>query len=256
MSRHARGICIPCGLSDAGELSDASEAEGSSALAGLSLQEAIEHFKAVAQSRDAADGRTPGSDMRPRQQVKRERAAKEIASVRRDRVLSDDYLNAALAGQHLKSGWRRAMACTCKGLFTGWCGEGLFTRDELQLHLQLFESACVDGSFIPISQEARSAQVYSTIDGMWYATAATQQKRVWHWRYKDREVCRGVFLMYFPVGSSTLYTLQHRKEKGAPYAHDKIAQQGDLREQGALHNQKALSIIGWYKYYSHQVCQG
>ena len=75
---------------------------------------------------------------------------------------------------------------------------------------------------------------------------------------KGRTVCRGVFLMYYPIGSSTLYTLQRRREngeKGAPYAHDKIAQQGVQGDGGGARDQGALSVIGWYLYYSQQVSQ-
>ena len=90
-------------------------------LHGKTRAEAIQHFVAMAEARTAAGSRDApagGSscdpDVPPKE--KKQRMAREDADARRTRVLGDDYLNAALSGQHLESGDRRTdhPACKCK----------------------------------------------------------------------------------------------------------------------------------------------
>ena len=111
---------------------------------------------------------------------------------------------------------------------------------------------------VSVSQEVRSDEVYSTIDRMFFKDEdAKDGKPSWHWMVKGRPVCRDVFLICYPIGSSTLYKLQERKELGKPYAHDKAAKSDKAADVGMVqHDLGALSVIGWYKYYSQQVTRG
>ena len=175
-------------------------------LAGLSREQVIAHYSAVSATSEAMGCSAAAAKVK---RENTERTSKETEATRLTRVLSDDYLNAALAGQHLKSGARRAEHPVGKCKHSKGecaCWEGLWTRGDLQQHLAHFETVVVEGKTIPVKQEVRSETVYSTIDGMFFRArgADGSSELAWHFYVKGQEVCREVFLWYYPVGSSTL----------------------------------------------------
>ena len=191
---------------------------------------------------------------------KRKRRARESGSCRAERLLSDDFLNAAMQGQtilpngsHTSRLYHGADKCGCKLSDGSPCWSNLWSdRDQYEQHLQLFEGA---------GQEARSAEVYEQLRGAYYADedASGNASGAPYWHYRtgraERRVCKDIFLLSYPIGNSTLFKLQRRLKSGAAFAHAKSCkeQQGSGDNVEPVADLGACSVIGWYRGYARVV---
>ena len=191
---------------------------------------------------------------------KRRRRARESGVARTERLFKDDFLNAAMQGQtilpngsHVERLYHGPEKCGCKLPDGSPCWSNLWTdRAQYEQHLQMFESG---------GQEARSAEVYEQIRGAFHAAedehgnASGAPK--WHFRTgrAERLVCRDIFLLSYPIGNSTLFTLQNRHKCGEPFAHDKTSAESDGKEPELqfVSDLGACSVIGWYRGYARVV---
>ena len=178
---------------------------------------------------------------------------RETATERHDRVLGDDFINAALQGETLHNGNKRTKHSNCSNPLPNGepCWSNLWKKkDQYVQHLTTFETC----------QEARSVHVFEKISGTKYANeladGTPSGPAVWHFCAPGgRSVCRDVFLLCYPIGDSTLYGLQKRHDDKELYAHAKTA--GTSARNSTPGSSKtdfgAISVIGWYRGYADVV---
>ena len=120
------------------------------------------------------------------------------------------------------------------------------------MHLESFD----------ICQEKRSAYVFSRLEGTHGfnedARGNPTGKECWHYRVpgSDRLVCREIFQLAYPIGTSTLYSIQQRVLSGAATAHNKTSQgdtDGETVEPVKRVALGEVSVIGWYLGYADTV---
>ena len=186
------------------------------------------------------------------------RRPRENAAARHLRLFGDgngsDFINAAMQGQTIGPvGTARKCHkrdhCHHRLPDGSPCWTNLWTDVEHYTHhLQGFEG----------TQEARSATVYEQLRHGYYAEEGAAGEAVgtakWHFRAgrADRLVCRDVFLLAYPIGDSTLYSLQKRHVAGEPFAHNKTT--GKHAETETFSSDfGACSVIGWYRGYASVV---
>ena len=116
--------------------------------------------------------------------------------------------------------------------------------------------------FVKYSQEARTCIVYERLQSMYYAERHDDGECAepkWHWFVNGRSVCRHVFLLSYPIGSSTLYGLQARWKAGHLFAHAKHEElSGGTASTSTSDAPRRLdfgrlSVIGWYLGYADTV---
>ena len=149
-------------------------------------------------------------------------------------VNSNTYINNALQGcdtngdpVHKRCTHMRGETCCYAGIWS--------TRDALKEHLAWFTS---------LSQEARTEHVFQLQSGMRWSNK-------WVYFVNGVEVCRLVFLLYFPIHASTLTMLQYRLEHGYTTAHPK-RNPGELlpAAEDCTRGARSASVVGWYDKYA------
>ena len=173
---------------------------------------------------------------------------------RKEHLLSDDTLNAALQGEHrdLASGKQDPHKACGMPLPDGApCFQNLWTsKAAYKAHVE---------RFLDLSQEMRSSVVFSLLKDQFYCDSDAHGNAVgeakWHYvvntDHGQRHVCQHVFLLAYPVSRPLLFRLQRRILDGCTSAHAK-------NEEGATSSidsgpTKTDDIVGWYIAYANHM---
>ena len=180
---------------------------------------------------------------------------------KRKRIMSDEYINACLQGEHLTSAayWQDnpdlvekhpAEKCSHR-LPSGLpCWSNLWAngKPELTSHLQ---------AFMNMPRKRRSQTVYDELSPfslhcppLLDGSADPNGTPSWHFFIHDRMVCKPVYVMNNPIGSSTLDEKLKRYKDKRPTAHNSSEVGYADVSAPAFERQdwKAISVIGWYQY--------
>ena len=175
-----------------------------------------------------------------------------------ERVLSDRYINACFAGEHVTSPafWSggadvKHTAANCTNPLPNGCpchvnlwADG---KPGLEQHLQ---------TFMGKKRKQRSQAVYEEFSPCSYHTDMLPDGRPdpdakpkWHFFMNGRTVCQAVYVMNNPIGDSQLRKLGTRwkQDRGA---HDSKSGADYRPLSDAVMDYKRISVIGWYQYYA------
>mgnify|MGYP000855883085 FL=1 len=191
----------------------------------------------------------------------REKSAVTVPSKRatnmaiREHLLRDDTINAALVGENLRMNGsireaHTAEICNCK-LGTGqscctnlWGSKATFQQHRIE--------------FLNRTQETRTQSVFAMLKDSNYTDQDVTGQPVgdsrWHYSVNtdlgQRAVCKGVFLLAYPIGHATLTRIQRRIKSGCTMAHDKRDDEHIFKDKD---ERKSLGIIGWYIGYAESM---
>jgi len=110
--------------------------------------------------------------------------------------------------------------------------------------------------FLNRTQETRTQSVFAMLKDSYYTeqdvTGQPVGGRRWHFSVNtdlgQRAVCKGVFLLAYPIGHATLARIQQRIKNGCTMAHDKRDDEHIFKDE-----RKSLGIIGWYIGYAESM---
>lgn len=186
----------------------------------------------------------------------------ESDAQKRERVQSDTYINAALQGEHVTSPayWQgkqdrieKHTAANCSHRLPNGmpCWHNLWAggKSELQDHY---------ATFMGMARKPRSQALYDELSPFSYhcpplSDGQPDPKGVpkWHFFMNDRMVCKSVYVMYNPIGSTTLDEKLARYKQARPTAHNSSEEGWQTCSSASSHRAsdwKAISVIGWYQY--------
>ena len=174
---------------------------------------------------------------------------------RAEHLLSDDAINAALLGELRNPDGSCTAHKVCHHPLPSQapCFSNLWSsKVAFEKHLE---------RFLGYSQEIRSSIVFNLLQDQFYPDSGSDgmpisSDRKWHYvvstEHGLRSVCQHVFLLVYPIGSTTLQRLKGRIESGCTGAHAKMEEGGTLRYEGKATMRD--DIIGWY--ISYATCIG